>query len=120
MGISDFKSHSYISAIEEIGTIASGLSQDIQDCEGASTEAQELAQQLKTIYQDSSAWTVTFEIGKNVLVKELISTTTSPVPSLPTTALTTTPWVRTLETEPRRPSSAALLRLSSSENSQSH
>ena len=42
--ISDFKSHSYISAIEEIGTIASGLSQDIQDCEGASTEAQELAQ----------------------------------------------------------------------------
>ena len=66
--IADFKSHSYISAIEEIGTIASGLSTDIQDCEGASTEAQELAQQLKTIYQDSSAWTVTFEIGKNVLV----------------------------------------------------
>ena len=66
--INDFKSHSYISAIEEIGTIASGLSQDIQDCEGASTEAQELAQQLKTIYQDSSAWTVTFDIGKNVLV----------------------------------------------------
>merc|ERR1719461_2505499 len=66
--ISDFKSHSYISAIEKIGTIASGLSQDIQDCEGASTEAQQLAQQLKTIYEDSSAWTVTFEIGKNVLV----------------------------------------------------
>jgi hypothetical protein len=66
--IADFKSHSYISAIGEIGTIASGLSTDIQDCEGASTEAQELAQQLKTIYQDSSAWTVTFEIGKNVLV----------------------------------------------------
>ena len=42
--ISDFKSHSYISAIEEIGTIASGLSTDIQDCESASTEAQQLAQ----------------------------------------------------------------------------
>ena len=66
--ITDFKSHSYISAIEQISTIASGLSQDIQDCEGASTEAQELAKQLKTIYQDSSAWTVTFDIGKNVLV----------------------------------------------------
>jgi hypothetical protein len=37
--ISDFKSHSYISGIEEIGTIAQGLGNDIKDCEGAGPEA---------------------------------------------------------------------------------
>ena len=66
--IADFKSHSYISGIEEVGTIAQGLSKDIQDCEGAGPEAQQLAQQLESIYSHASAWDITFEIGKNVLV----------------------------------------------------
>ena len=66
--ISDFKSHSYISGIEEIGTIAQGLGNDIKDCEGAGPEAEQLAQQLEAIYSHASAWDITFEIGKNVLV----------------------------------------------------
>ena len=66
--ITDLKSHSYISAIEEVGTIAQGLSTDITDCEGVSPEAQQLVQQLENIYSNASAWDVAFEVGKNVLV----------------------------------------------------
>ena len=66
--VTDLKAHQYITAIEEIGTIAGGLSTDIQDCSSASTEAQQLAQQLETLYDNASAWDITFEVGKNILV----------------------------------------------------
>merc|ERR1712151_1212525 len=66
--IGDLKSHSYIKAIREVGTIAGELSSDIADCKSGSSEAEALVQQLETIYSGASAWSVAFEVGKNVLV----------------------------------------------------
>merc|ERR1719461_159446 len=66
--VTDLKAHQYITAIEEIGTIAGGLSFDIMDCSSASTEAQQLSQQLETLYEYASAWDITFGVGKNILV----------------------------------------------------
>ena len=42
--IADFKSHHYISGIEEVGTIAQGLGKDIKDCKGVGPEAEQLYQ----------------------------------------------------------------------------
>ena len=66
--VSDLKSHKYIGAIREVGTIAGELGSDLNDCKSGSQEAEDLYQQLETIYNGASAWSVAFEVGKNVLV----------------------------------------------------
>merc|ERR1712084_64008 len=66
--VSDLKSHKHIGAIREVGTIAGELGSDLNDCKSGSQEAEDLYQQLETIYNGASAWSVAYEVGKNVLV----------------------------------------------------
>merc|ERR1712151_236708 len=66
--IGDLKSHSYIKAIREVGTISHELGSDLADCKSGEGDAEALIQQLEDIYSGSSWWSITFEVGKNVLV----------------------------------------------------
>ena len=65
--ITDLKSHSYIKAIKEVGTISHELGSDLADCKSGDADAEALIQQLENIYSGSSWWNITWEVGKNVL-----------------------------------------------------
>jgi len=65
--IGDLKSHSYIKAIREVGTISHELGSDLQDCKSGDADAEALIQQLENIYSGSSWWNITWEVGKNVI-----------------------------------------------------
>merc|ERR1712151_776969 len=65
--IGDLKSHSYLKAIREVGTISHELGSDLADCKSGEGDAEALIQQLENIYSGSSWWNITFEVGKNVI-----------------------------------------------------